>query len=157
MKRASRPLSYIEFTRFGRKQMTNSNTALSNNVSLSADIIAAYVSHNSVTLLGLAPLIEAVHEALSKLGAVEAVQETPALVPATPIHKSITPGFLICLDDGKRFKTLKRHLTRLGMTPNQYRVKWGLPNSYPMVAPEYAVRRSAIAKRSEFGRIAKEG
>jgi predicted transcriptional regulator len=86
--------------------MSNSNPALSNNVSLSADIIAAYVSHNSVTPLALPPLIEAVFEALSKLGVVEAVQKTPALVPATPIQKSITPGFLIASMMGRDSKPL---------------------------------------------------
>ena len=76
-------------------------------------------------------------------------------MPAVPIRKSITPGLLICLDDGNRLKTLKRHLTNLGMTPDQYRTKWGLPDSYPMVAPEYAATRSALAKKSGLGQIAK--
>ena len=93
--------------------------------------------------------------ALSQLGAVEAVPKTEALVPAVPIRKSITPSFLICLDDGKKLKTLKRHLTSLGMTPDQYRAKWGLPDSYPMVAPEYAATRSALAKKSGLGQTAK--
>jgi predicted transcriptional regulator len=137
--------------------MANSNSASSNKISLSADIVAAYVWRNSVTPVGLAALIESVHEALSKLGAVEPVPKTEALVPAAPIRKSITPGFLICLDDGKKFKTLKRHLTDLGMTPDQYRMKWGLPDSYPMVAPEYAATRSALAKKSGLGQISKDG
>src|SRR5277367_5713607 len=89
------------------------------------------------------------------LGAVEAGPKTEALVPAVPIRKSITPGLLICLDDGKKFKTLKRHLTNLGMTPDQYRTKWGLPDSYPMVAPESAATRSALAKKSGLGQTAK--
>jgi predicted transcriptional regulator len=137
--------------------MANSNTASSNKISLSADIVAAYVSRNSVTPVGLAALIESIHGALSQLGAVEAVPKTEALVPAVPIRKSITPGFLICLDDGKKLKTLKRHLTNLGMTPDQYRTKWGLPDSYPMVAPEYAATRAALAKKSGLGQIAKDG
>jgi predicted transcriptional regulator len=87
--------------------MANSNTASSNKISLSADIVAAYVSRNSVTPVGLSALIESVHGALSKLGAVETVPKTEALVPAVPIRKSITPGFLICLDDGKKFKSLE--------------------------------------------------
>ena len=78
-------------------------------------------------------------------------------MPAVPIRQSLTPGLLICLDDGKKLKTLKRHLTNLGMTPDQYRAKWGLPDSYPMVAPEYAARRSAFAKKSGLGQIAKDG
>ena len=136
--------------------MANSNTASSNKISLSADIVAAYVSRNSVTPVGLAALIESVHGALSKLGAVEAAPNTEVLAPAVPIRKSITPSFLICLDDGKRLKTLKRHLTNLGMTPDQYRAKWGLPDSYPMVATEYAATRSTLAKKSGFGQTAKQ-
>ena len=135
--------------------MANSNTASPNKISLSADIVAAYVSYNSVTPAGLPALIESIHGALLKLGAVQAVPKTEALVPAVPIRKSTTPGFLICLDDGKKFKTLKRHLTNLGMTPDQYRAKWGLPDSYPMVAPEYAATRSALAKKSGLGQTAK--
>ena len=137
--------------------MANSNAGSPDKVSLSADIVAAYVSRNSVTPSGLPALIESIHRALFKLGAVEAVPKTEALVPAVPIRKSITPGFLICLDDGKKLKTLKRHLTNLGMTPDQYRTKWGLPDSYPMVAPEYAATRSALAKKSGLGQISKDG
>ena len=74
-------------------------------------------------------------------------------VPAVPVRKSITPGFLICLDDGKKFKSLRRHLRNLGMTPDQYREKWGLPKDYPMVAPEYAATRSALAKKIGLGRL----
>jgi len=145
----------IAIAHFEGKQMANSNTASSNKISLSADIVAAYVSRNSVTPVGLAALIESVHGVLSTLGAVEVGPKTEALVPAVPIRKSITPGFLICLDDGKKLKTLKRHLTNLRMTPDQYRAKWGLPDSYPMVAPEYAATRSALAKKSGLGQTAK--
>ena len=136
--------------------MTNSNTASSNKISLSADIVAAYVSRNSVTPVGLAGLIESVHGALSTLGAVEAGPKTEALVPAVPIRKSITPGFLICLDDGRKFKSLRRHLGSLGMTPDQYRLKWKLPKDYPMVAPEYAAKRSALAKAIGLGQLRKD-
>jgi predicted transcriptional regulator len=134
--------------------MANSNTASLDKISLSADIVAAYVSRNSVAPIGLPALIESVHRALSKLSA-EAGPKTEALVPAVPIRKSITPGFLICLDDGKGLKTLKRHLTNLRMTPDQYRTKWGLPDNYPMVAPEYTATRSALGKKSGLGQIAK--
>jgi predicted transcriptional regulator len=79
-----------------------------------------------------------------------------ALVPAVSIRKSITPEFLICLDDGKKFKSLRRHLSTLGMTPDQYRTKWGLPESYPMVAPEYAATRSALAKKIGLGQVRKD-
>ena len=127
----------------------------SDKFSLSADIVAAYVSRNSVPTSGLADLIHSVHAALSKLGAGEAIPKTEVLVPAVSIRKSVTPGFLICLDDGKKFKSLKRHLRDLGMTPDQYRAKWGLPQRYPMVAPAYTATRSALAKKIGFGRRAK--
>jgi|SRR5208282_2299590 len=132
--------------------MPVSNAASSGTISLSADIVASYVSHNSVTPGGLPALIESVHSALASLGAGEAIPKTEVLAPAVPVRKSITPGFLICLDDGKKLKTLKRHLANLGMTPGQYREKWNLPADYPMVAPEYAATRSALAKKIGLGR-----
>jgi predicted transcriptional regulator len=136
--------------------MANSNSASSNKISLSADIVAAYVTHNSVPPGGLPALIESVHSALTRLGAVEAVPEPEALVPAVPIRKSITPGFLICLDDGKKFKSLKRHLASHGMTPDQYRAKWNLPKDYPVTAPDYAAKRSALAKSIGLGQLRKD-
>ena len=136
--------------------MSNSNTALQDKVSLSADIVAAYVSHNSVIPSGLPALIELVHSALTNLGAVEAVPKAEIFAPAVPIRKSITPDFLICLDDGKKFKSLKRHLGTLGMTPDQYRAKWNLPSDYPLVAPNYAATRSALAKKLGLGQLRKE-
>jgi predicted transcriptional regulator len=136
--------------------MANSRTVSLDKVSLSADIVAAYVSRNSVTPNGLPALIESVHSALSRLGAEEAVPEPEALVPAVPIRKSITPSFLICLDDGKKFKSLRRHLGSLGMTPEQYRIKWNLPKDYPMVAPDYAATRSALAKSIGLGHLRKD-
>jgi predicted transcriptional regulator len=138
------------------KQMANSNSDSADKVSLSADIVAAYVSRNSVTPSGLPALIESIHEALAKLGAVQAVPEAEALVPAVPIRRSLTPGFLICLDDGKRLKTLKRHLSNLGMTPDQYRAKWNLPKDYPMTAPDYAAKRSTLAKSIGLGQLRKD-
>ena len=136
--------------------MADSNSASSHKISLSADIVAAYVTHNSVPPGGLPALIESVHSALTRLGAVEAVPEPEALLPAVPIRKSITPGFLICLDDGKKFKSLRRHLGSLGMTPEQYRIKWNLPKDYPMVAPEYAATRSALAKSIGLGQLRRD-
>jgi predicted transcriptional regulator len=138
------------------KAMALSNSASSNKISLSADIVAAYVTHNSVPPGGLPALIESVHSALTRIGAVEAVPEPEALVPAVPIRKSITPGFLICLDDGKKFKSLKRHLASHGMTPDQYRAKWNLPNDYPMTAPDYAAKSSALAKSIGLGQLRKD-
>jgi len=136
--------------------MANSNTASPDKVSLAADIVSAYVTHNSVPPGGLPALIESVHLALTNLGAAEAVPEPEALVPAVPIRKSVTPAFLICLDDGKRFKSLRRHLGSLGMTPDQYREKWNLARDYPMVAPDYAATRSALAKKIGLGHLRKD-
>jgi predicted transcriptional regulator len=134
--------------------MPNLKTAPSDKVSMAAEIVAAYVSHNSVTPGGLPALIESVHGALMNLGVPAAVPEPKPLVPAVSIRKSINPDYLICLDDGKKFRSLRRHLKGLGMTPEQYRAKWGLPESYPMTAPNYAAKRSAIAKKMGLGRKA---
>jgi predicted transcriptional regulator len=100
-------------------------------------------------------LISSVHATLAKLGAVTAAPEPGALVPAVPIRKSITQGYIICLEDGKRFKSLKRHLASHGITAEQYRQKWNLPKDYPMVAPEYSSSRSALALKIGLGRKAK--
>jgi len=98
-------------------------------------------------------LISSVHTALANLSSATAASAEPeALAPAVPVRKSITPEYLICLDDGKKFKSLKRHLASLGMTPDQYRQKWRLPKDYPMVASDYAARRSAMAKAIGLGR-----
>ena len=121
-------------------------------VDMAAEIVSAYVSANTVAQQELPALIRTVHAALRDVvsapsSAVEATQE-----PAIAIKKSITPDYLICLDDGKRFKSLKRHLrTKYSMTPDQYREKWGLPYDYPMVAPNYAKERSNLAKRMGLG------
>jgi predicted transcriptional regulator len=124
------------------------NTQLTDMV---AKIVSAYVMNNSVNAADLPGLIKDVHAALVGLGATPA--EPPAeLVPAVSIRKSITPDYLICLDDGKRFKSLKRHLTQLGMTPDEYRHKWNLPRDYPMVAPNYSAVRSGLAKTNGLGR-----
>jgi predicted transcriptional regulator len=135
--------------------MANWDNTSSDKVSLSAEVVAAYVSHNSITPSGLPALIEAVHGALTNLGGVTAAPEPQPLVPAISIRKSITPDYLICLDDGKKFKSLRRHIGSLGMTPDQYRVKWGLPPGYPMVASNYAATRSALAKKIGLGQLRK--
>jgi predicted transcriptional regulator len=136
--------------------MANSDTTPSDKISLSADIVAAYVSRNSVTPGGLPALIESIHGALTNLGAVTVAPEPEPLIPAVSIRKSITPEFLICLDDGKKFKSLRRHLRSLGLTPEQYRTKWGLPKDYPMVASNYAAARSALAKKIGLGQLRKD-
>jgi predicted transcriptional regulator len=133
--------------------MANSDTP-SDKTSLSAEIVAAYVSHNSVPTGGLPALIESIHGALTNLGAVPAaVPEPEPLVPAVSIRKSITHEYLVCLDDGRKFKSLRRHLAGLGMTPEQYRIKWKLPSNYPMTAPAYATKRSEIAKKLGLGQL----
>jgi predicted transcriptional regulator len=125
----------------------------SNPIDLAAEIVASFVSNNSVTRGELPALIEAVHAAVKRLA--DGGEVAPATIdpptPAVSIRKSITPDYLICLEDGKRFKTLRGHLATLGMTPEQYRAKWNLPSTYPMVAPNYAAQRSALAKNIGFG------
>ena len=124
-------------------------------IELAAEMVAAFVSNNSVPTSELPALIHAVHTAVARLaqGPVDAPPQVEAKVPAVPIRKSITPDFLICLEDGKRFKTMRRHLAGLGLTPEQYRQKWSLPSDYPMVAPNYAAQRSAMAKKIGLGNI----
>ncbi|MER8700374.1 MucR family transcriptional regulator [Mesorhizobium sp. M1273] len=122
-------------------------------IELTADVVSAYVSHNPVPVGDLPALIGQVHAALK--GTVDNVSaEMPeALKPAVPIRKSVTPDYIISLEDGKKFKSLKRHLsTHYGLTPDEYRAKWGLPADYPMVAPNYAAARSALAKTMGLGR-----
>jgi predicted transcriptional regulator len=122
---------------------------------LSAMIVAAYVAHNNVPRADLAGLIESTHAALGGLGAEAAPPPAAPLVPAVSIRKSVTPEAIICLEDGKSFKSLKRHLgNKYGLTPEQYRTKWGLPADYPMVAPAYSEARSALAKAAGLGRKA---
>ncbi|MBW4656823.1 MAG: MucR family transcriptional regulator [Kaiparowitsia implicata GSE-PSE-MK54-09C] len=117
-----------------------------------AEIVSAYVSNNSVSTTDLPALIASTHQAMRSLSAASTEQQTEELEPAVPIRKSVTPDFIICLDDGKKFKSMKRHLAGLGMTPAEYRAKWGLPSDYPMVAPNYAATRSALAKSNGLGR-----
>ncbi|MBD3847342.1 MULTISPECIES: MucR family transcriptional regulator [Bosea] len=122
-------------------------------VGLVADIVSAYVSNNSVPAAELPNLIATTHAAITGLGseaAAPAVEEKPT--PAVPIKKSITADHIVCLEDGKKFKSLKRHLrTAYDMTPEQYRARWGLPADYPMVAPAYAEARSSLAKKMGLG------
>ncbi len=126
---------------------------MSDFIELTADIVSAYVSNNSVPTSELPNLISDVHSALSRVGAGIA-PELPVepQKPATSIKKSVTPEYIICLEDGKQFKSLKRHLrTQYDMSPDQYREKWSLPPEYPMVAPAYAEARSRLAKEMGLG------
>lgn len=117
-------------------------------------IVAAYVSHVAVSQSDLLKLIQDVHGAVAAL-AFPVITTTPAaeLVPAVPVKKSITPDFIICLEDGQKYKSLKRHLrTAYNMSPEEYRAKWGLPADYPMAAPNYSAQRSQLAKDNGLGK-----
>lgn len=117
-------------------------------------IVSAYVSQNNISADTLPELVSSVFQTVSQLG--RKVIETPNLVPAVPIKKSVFPDYIVCLEDGKKLKMLKRHLhSAYDMTPQQYREKWSLPESYPMVAPTYAVRRSALAQEIGLQRATK--
>jgi predicted transcriptional regulator len=118
--------------------------------SITADIVSSYVANNSVHRGDLPTVIASVHAALLGLTTPKH-EESDKPQPAVSIRKSITPDFLISLEDGKKYKTLKRHLGKLGLTAEEYRAKWGLPADYPMVAPNYAARRSELARSSGLG------
>ncbi|KQO69754.1 hypothetical protein ASF27_01940 [Methylobacterium sp. Leaf102] len=121
-------------------------------IELAADIVSAFVSNNSVPAVELPSLIASVHATLGRLTAPAAEEKSEPLTPAVSVKRSITPDYLVCLEDGKKFKSLKRHLrTRYDMTPDQYRAKWNLPSDYPMVAPNYAAARSELAKNMGLG------
>jgi predicted transcriptional regulator len=122
-------------------------------LTLTADIAAAYVSNNSVAASEVPNVIQTIYRALGTLGKADLQPAPEARKPAVPVRKSITPDFLISLEDGKPYKSLKRHLrTQYNMSPEDYRAKWGLPKDYPMVAPNYAASRSALAKSMGLGR-----
>ena len=127
-------------------------------IELTADVVSAYVSNNPVPVGELPVLIGQVHAALKgTAGASLSAEEPEVLKPAVSIRKSVTPDHIICLEDGKKFKSLKRHLsTHYGLTPDNYRAKWGLSADYPKVAPNYAASRSALAKTMGLGRKPKE-
>lgn len=126
-------------------------------LSLTTEIVAAHVSNNTVSLTDLPTLIEQVYKSLANVGTEPVVaEERPQ--PAVPIKKSVTPDYIVCLEDGKKLKMLKRHLkTAYNMTPEEYRDRWGLPTDYPMVAPNYARQRSSLAKQIGLGTRARRG
>ena len=126
-------------------------TATPNYIELAAEIVSAFVSKNSVPVADLPNLIGNVHAALQNVSQPAQKQEEARPTPAVSIKRSITPDYLISLEDGKRYRTLKRHLNKLGLTPEAYREKWGLPRDYPMVAPSYAAKRSELAKGMGLG------
>ncbi|WP_406854665.1 MucR family transcriptional regulator [Alsobacter sp. KACC 23698] len=124
-----------------------------NTLDLVADIVTAYLANNSISANDIPALIASVHGALTSLVSGKVEEPPVAQRPAVSIKKSVTPDAIICLEDGKSFKSLKRHLmTKYGMTPAEYRAKWGLPSDYPMTAPNYAEARSALARSMGLGR-----
>lgn len=134
------------------RPMSNQVDQNESHLSLTADIVSAYVSNNPVPTSELASLIASISAAISGLRqTVEVV--APPLAPAVNPKRSVFPDYIVCLEDGKKFKSLKRHLaTHFGLTPDAYRAKWDLPHDYPMVAPNYAAARSALAKTMGLGR-----
>jgi predicted transcriptional regulator len=128
--------------------------AQDNVLSLTADIVSAYVSKNPLPQAKLTELIVQIHQSLKILATGEKTEPAVALAPAVPIKKSVTPDYIISLEDGRKFKSMKRYLGLRGMTPAEYRQKWGLAADYPMVAPNYAATRSALAKSIGLGRKA---
>ena len=128
------------------------NPASSHFIELTADIVSAYVSNNTVPAGDIPALINQVHSALMRVSSGRSESPSEPLKPAISVKRSITPDYIVCLEDGKKFKSLKRHLrTQYNMTPEQYREKWGLPPDYPMVAPNYAAARSQLAKQMGLG------
>ena len=128
------------------------NVESSGLVELTAEIVSAYVSKNAVVAADLPGIIGDVHKALNQATLESGSPAREELKPAVPVKKSITDEYIICLEDGKKFKSLKRHLrTHYDLSPEEYREKWGLPHDYPMVAPNYAQARSALAKKMGLG------
>ena len=132
--------------------MTDSNAVTAEILRMTAQVVAAYVSNNPVPAQQLGEVIRSIHASLLGLET-GAPASADGESPAVPIRKSVTPDYIVCLEDGKKLKMLKRHLrTAYNLTPEQYRAKWGLPADYPMVAPNYAAQRSAFAKKIGLGR-----
>jgi predicted transcriptional regulator len=128
------------------------NSGDSSYIQLTANIVSAYVSNNTVASGDIPSLIGQVHAALLRVSGGQAAPPAEPLKPAVPVKRSITSDYIVCLEDGKKFKSLKRHLrTQYDMTPEQYRDKWTLPPDYPMVAPNYAAARSQLAKQMGLG------
>ncbi len=128
------------------------NSEHSSVMELTADIVSAYVSNNPIAVGEIPALINQIHSALVRVSSGTGEVYAEPLKPAVAVKKSVTPDFIVCLEDGKKFKSLKRHLrTQYNVTPEQYREKWGLPPDYPMVAPNYAAARSQLAKQMGLG------
>lgn len=133
--------------------MTDTSIIQETLITLTADIVAAHVSNNSVAVSDIPALISNVHTALTNLGGAPVAEPAPRAEPAVSIRASIKPDYIVCLEDGKKLKMLKRHLmTHYKMTPDDYRAKWGLASDYPMVAPNYAEQRRMLAVKIGLGR-----
>jgi predicted transcriptional regulator len=136
-------------------EQKGSEASLDDLLKMTTDIVSAYVGKNVLSTHHIPDLINAVHASLVGLRSGAGIASSEALTPAVPIKKSVTPDYIICLEDGKKLKMLKRHLrSTYAMTPEDYRAKWGLPADYPMVAPNYAAQRSEFAKKIGLGRDA---
>lgn len=132
---------------------TNDSDAREDTLVLTAEIVTAYLTNNTVKADDIPGIIRAIHGTLNTLGRESAAPVEVELKPAVPIKKSVTPEYIVCLEDGKKLKMLKRYIrTRYNLTPEEYRAKWNLPADYPMVAPDYANRRSEFAKQIGLGR-----
>jgi len=129
----------------------NGDSASPDVLALTAEVVSAYVSKNPLPKSALPEVIAQVHQSLKALSGPKQEPQVP-LVPAVPVKKSVTPDYIVSLEDGRKFKSMKRYLGLLGMTPDEYRQKWGLPRDYPMVAPNYAAKRSELAKTMGLGR-----
>lgn len=138
--------------------MSDDHKSIDTNLERAVGIVAAYVSHNSLRASDLPELIASVHSSIRLLAQGHApVLVAPPEAPAVPIKKSVTKDYIVCLEDGKKFKSLRRHLSSFhNLTPEQYRTKWGLPSDHPMVAPSYSATRSQLAKDSGLGHVTKD-
>jgi predicted transcriptional regulator len=136
----------------------NDDSGESSFIGLTASIVSAYVSNNPVPSTDIPALIGQIHSALKRISGGQAAAPTEPLKPAVPVKRSISSDYIVCLEDGLKFKSLKRHLrTRYSMTPDQYREKWSLPPDYPMVAPNYAAARSQLARQMGLGQQRRRG
>ena len=134
---------------------TSENLTSAELLRMTSDVVAAYVRNNELQAAELGSVIKSVHGSLAALNGNGQAEEEPQK-PAISVRRSVTPEYIVCLEDGKKLKMLKRHLrTTYNMTPEEYRAKWGLPTDYPMVAPNYAKQRSAFAKKIGLGRASK--
>ncbi len=155
-RRLSWPLR--DFIRIYEESDMSEEAETTMHMELAAHIVSAYVSNNTVPATDLPALIGEIHATLERISRGEDEQVVEQVKPAVAVKRSISPDYIICLEDGKKFKSLKRHLrTQYNLTPEQYREKWGLPPDYPMVAPNYALARSALARQMGLGQRRNEG